>query len=102
MERVITARLVTLCSPCIWGPADGFGWLRQLLHGTRIGHWLVGAFFERIASDILSQSGLLRDERLKVLVTDEKGTLIISPVTFVQVLLLSPDKHLANPTSLLT
>ena len=84
MERVITARLVTLFSPCIWGSADGFGRLRELLHGTRVGRWLVGKLFDKIGNDILSQSGLLRDEKLKVLIPDEKGTLMTSPLALVQ------------------
>ena len=73
LERVLTPRLVSLFSPCIWGPADGFGWIRSMIHSTRMGRSLVKSFFDKLSYETLFQSGLLSDERLKPLIPDENA-----------------------------
>lgn len=47
LEHVVTTRIFTWFSPCIWGHFDGFNWIRRLLHGTRVGRWLVHNFWEQ-------------------------------------------------------
>jgi cation diffusion facilitator CzcD-associated flavoprotein CzcO len=47
LEHVVTTRFFTWFSPCVWGHYDGFGWIRNLLHGTSIGRWLVHSFWEK-------------------------------------------------------
>lgn len=47
LEHVVTTRFFTWFSPCIWGHYDGFNWIRRLLHGTRVGRWLVHNFWEQ-------------------------------------------------------
>lgn len=37
LEKLTTTRPLTWLSPCVWGDADGFGYLRNLLHGTSWG-----------------------------------------------------------------
>jgi hypothetical protein len=54
LEKLVTTRLLTWFSPCVWGDADGFGVVRRLLHGTRLGRWLVDAFWGVLASDVLA------------------------------------------------
>ena len=73
LERVITCRFVTFLSPSILGPADGFGGIRSLLHNTRLGRWVVKAFFQKLSFETLSQSGLLRDDKLKPLIPDDNA-----------------------------
>jgi len=54
IEELANTRLLTWFSPCIWGPADGYGTIRRLLHRTYIGRLLVGGFWKVIMNDVLS------------------------------------------------
>jgi cation diffusion facilitator CzcD-associated flavoprotein CzcO len=45
LERMVHVRMFTWFSPCIWGPADGYGWVRQRLHGSSLGRWIVRRFW---------------------------------------------------------
>lgn len=47
LEHVVTTRLFTWFSPCIWGEYDGFKWIRRWLHGTMFGRWLVHNYWEK-------------------------------------------------------
>ncbi|KAG8533981.1 uncharacterized protein KY384_001724 [Bacidia gigantensis] len=73
LEKLATTRFITFFSPSIWGDADGFGWIRSLLHGTRFGRWLVKGFYGKLSYETLLQSGLLKDEKLKVLIPDDNA-----------------------------
>lgn len=53
------------------GDADGFGNLRNLLHGTSWGRWFVDGLWAKMASDTLEQSGILESEATKNLVPDQ-------------------------------
>lgn len=71
LEKLTTTRPLTWLSPCVWGDADGFGYLRNLLHGTSWGRWFVDRFWAKMASDTLEQSGILKSEATKNSVPDE-------------------------------
>lgn len=71
LEKLTSTRPLTWLSPCVWGDADGFGFVRNLLHGTSWGRWFVDTFWAKIASDTLEQSGILKSEATKNLIPDQ-------------------------------
>ena len=70
LEALTTTRFFTWFSPCIWGNADGFGYVRSLLHGTRVGRWIVDKFWKKLSADTIEQAGLNKNEKLKILIPD--------------------------------
>ena len=56
LERLPGVRLLTWFSPCVWGDMDGFGMVRRLLHGTRLGRKVVRAFWSLVKSDLLRKT----------------------------------------------
>lgn len=54
LEKLVHTRLLTWMSPCIWGSADGFPGIRNLLHGTVIGRFLVDRFWGILGGDVIS------------------------------------------------
>ena len=54
LEKLVTTRLLTWFSPCIWGPADGSPTARSLLHSTRVGRAVVDTFWSVLESDVVS------------------------------------------------
>lgn len=71
LEKLTTTRPLTWLSPCVWGDADGFGFVRNLLHGTSWGRRFVDTFWAKITSDTLEQSGVLKSEATKNLIPDQ-------------------------------
>ena len=71
LEKLTTTRALTWLSPCVWGDADGFGYVRNLLHGTTWGRWVVDTFWAKIGSDTLDQSGIMKSHSTKNLVPDQ-------------------------------
>ncbi|KAB8271469.1 hypothetical protein BDV30DRAFT_240444 [Aspergillus minisclerotigenes] len=65
VETLATTRLFSLFSPCIWGNSDGFFWARWLLHQTRLGRWIVKAFWRHLGTCILEATGVNRCKDLK-------------------------------------
>ena len=57
IDKLITMRCLSWLSPCTWGEADGFGYLRHLLHGTRVGRWIVDSFWAQLGNDVLKING---------------------------------------------
>ncbi|KAI1261817.1 hypothetical protein F5Y18DRAFT_193436 [Xylariaceae sp. FL1019] len=57
MEKLANTRLITWFSPCIWGEADGYSWIRRLFHSTTLGRWFVDFFWNTMKSDIMAQNG---------------------------------------------
>ncbi|KAJ9640056.1 hypothetical protein H2199_006290 [Coniosporium tulheliwenetii] len=57
LEKLIFTRILTWMSPCIWGDADGFGWIRRLLHGNAIGSALANGFWWVLGNDVVSLNG---------------------------------------------
>lgn len=56
LEKLVTTRLLTWFSPCIWGDADGFGFVRRLLHGTWLGRKIVDGFWGVLANDVVQRN----------------------------------------------
>jgi cation diffusion facilitator CzcD-associated flavoprotein CzcO len=57
LEKLILRRALSWFSPCIWGDADGYGWIRSLLHGTLVGRWIVERFNAVLAADVVTLNG---------------------------------------------
>lgn len=57
LEPLLLIRLLTWLSPCIWGSADGYGTIRQLIHGSWLGRKLVDAFFGILGNDVSTLNG---------------------------------------------
>lgn len=53
LEKLVTTRLLTWFSPCIWGEADGYSGIRSFLHGTWLGRKIVDAFWAILADDVV-------------------------------------------------
>ncbi|THC88657.1 hypothetical protein EYZ11_011902 [Aspergillus tanneri] len=51
LEKLVTTRLITWMSPCIWGPAHSR--LRTWLHGSWLGRKIVDLFWSILAGDIV-------------------------------------------------
>lgn len=49
--------MLTWFSPCIWGEADGFSRVRNLLHGTALGRSVVNAFWQVLGTDVKQLNG---------------------------------------------
>ena len=71
LEKLTTTRLMTWFSPCVWGGADGFGYVRHLLHSTRLGRLAVNAFWGKLGSDLISQTNIAKHELTKKLMPDQ-------------------------------
>ncbi|KAH7309887.1 hypothetical protein B0I35DRAFT_398083 [Stachybotrys elegans] len=55
-EPLANTRLLTFFSPCIWGDSDGYGLIRRLIHGTRLGRWIADKIFKLMADDTWKQN----------------------------------------------
>ena len=71
LEKLTTTRLITWFSPCVWGDADGFGCVRYLLHRTRLGRWLVDTFWNKLGSDLISQTKIASHKDTRKLIPDQ-------------------------------
>lgn len=71
LEGLVMTRPLSWFGFCPWSDGDGFGWVRGLLHRTRVGRWLVGAYFEGMSASSMDQSGILSDEKTKALIPDQ-------------------------------
>ncbi|TQB77169.1 hypothetical protein MPDQ_004569 [Monascus purpureus] len=67
LEKLVTTRFLTWFSPCIWGDADGHGFIRRLLHGTWLGRKLVDAFWAVLAQDVIDANGYDKHPEVKKL-----------------------------------
>ena len=56
LEKLTSTRCLTWMSPCVWGDADGFGWIRGLLHSTSWGPKFVETFWNKLTGDLVSIS----------------------------------------------
>jgi hypothetical protein len=57
LESLILTRFLTWFSPSIWGDADGYGWIRGVLHGTWLGRKLVSGFWFVLGDDVVNLMG---------------------------------------------
>ncbi|KAL9130370.1 MAG: hypothetical protein Q9217_001428 [Psora testacea] len=71
LEGLLMNRSLSWFGACPWSDGDGFGWTRWLLHGTTVGRRLVSGYFASMLASTLDQSGILQDEKTKVLVPDQ-------------------------------
>ncbi|KNG79931.1 flavin-binding monooxygenase-like protein, partial [Aspergillus nomiae NRRL 13137] len=54
LEKLVTTRLLTWFSPCIWGDADGCSAIRNFLHGTWLGRKIVDTFWGILGNDVIT------------------------------------------------
>ncbi|KAG0157354.1 hypothetical protein PDIDSM_4539 [Penicillium digitatum] len=57
LEKLVTTRLLTWFSPCIWGEADGYTGVRSFMHGTWLGRKIVDTFWAILANDVVQLNG---------------------------------------------
>ncbi|KAJ5542762.1 hypothetical protein N7535_005186 [Penicillium sp. DV-2018c] len=67
LEKLVTTRLLTWFSPCIWGDADGFSGVRSFLHGTWLGRKIVDAFWSILGDDVVQLNGYNKHPEMKKL-----------------------------------
>ncbi|KAJ5734947.1 uncharacterized protein N7483_000072 [Penicillium malachiteum] len=67
LEKLVTTRLLTWFSPCIWGDADGYTGVRSFLHGTWLGRKIVDAFWSVLADDVVQLNGYDKHPEMKKL-----------------------------------
>ena len=74
LEKLTTTRFFTWFSPCVWGDADGFRWIRSCMHGTKVGRKVVDGFWGQLSDETLKQTGLSTgNEELKKLAPRESA-----------------------------
>ncbi|GCB21515.1 phenylacetone monooxygenase [Aspergillus awamori] len=66
-EKLLTTRLLTWFSPCIWGDADGCSGIRWFLHSTWLGRKIVNAFWAVLTNDLLTLNNYDGHEETKKL-----------------------------------
>ena len=71
LEGLLMTRALSWFGPCPWSDGDGFGWVRDFLHRTRIGMSLVRGYFANMTGESLAQSGILDSKETKKLAPDE-------------------------------
>ncbi|KAH6623576.1 hypothetical protein F5144DRAFT_595716 [Chaetomium tenue] len=54
IEKLANIRALTWFSPCIWGNVDGYGGIRNFLHGTALGRKIVDVFWSVLGGDVLA------------------------------------------------
>jgi cation diffusion facilitator CzcD-associated flavoprotein CzcO len=72
LEHLATMRFFCWLSPCIWGDADGFGYIRSALHKTRLGRYIVHNFWENMRNDIVETNGYRKESVLEHLEPQER------------------------------
>lgn len=70
-EKLPSIRPLTWLSPNVWGAADGFGYVRSFLHGTRLGRWIVNAFWNKTGSDLIAQTHVTEHKETTKLKSDQ-------------------------------
>ncbi|CAN8106323.1 unnamed protein product [Discula destructiva] len=53
LDTIFNTRALTWFSPCPWGAEDGYSRIRNFLHGTRLGRFLVDSFWKVLQGDVL-------------------------------------------------
>lgn len=67
LDQLLLIRALTWMSPCPWGGEDGFPGVRNLLHGTVIGRWIVDTFWKVLGGEVLQRNGYDSHPELKKL-----------------------------------
>lgn len=71
LEGLLMTRSLSWFGACPWSDGDGFGWIRYLLHRTAPGRRFVRAYFESMTASTLDQSGILKNDKTKLLIPDQ-------------------------------
>ncbi|KAF2151224.1 FAD/NAD(P)-binding domain-containing protein [Myriangium duriaei CBS 260.36] len=61
-EELLHTRLLSWFSPSPWGDEDGFSRIRNFLHGTTVGRWIVRGFWHVLSSDVVQANGYDNNE----------------------------------------
>lgn len=64
LERLVHTRLVSLFSPCIWGPEDNYKWTRRFLHNTWLGRWMVRRYWSYMQNRLVRTNGYEQHEEV--------------------------------------
>lgn len=67
LEKLLSVRFLTWFSPCIFGGLDGWGWVRNFLHGTSVGRFFVDTFWKNLGGEVIDVNGYASDPELKKL-----------------------------------
>ena len=70
LEGLLMLRPLSWFGMAPWSTGDGFGWVRWLLHETKMGRKMVEGFFANMSAGGPIQSGLLDNEKTKILEPD--------------------------------
>ncbi|KAF4917911.1 FAD-dependent monooxygenase DEP4 [Colletotrichum viniferum] len=54
LDQLLNVRCMSWFSPCPWGFEDGYGGVRNFLHGTAVGRFIVDSFWKVLSGDVLS------------------------------------------------
>ncbi|KAF6809037.1 flavin-binding monooxygenase-like protein [Colletotrichum plurivorum] len=54
MDQLLNVRWMSWFSPCPWGQEDGYGGIRNFLHGTAVGRFMVDSFWSVLSGDVLA------------------------------------------------
>ena len=57
LDRLLNVRWMSWFAPCPWGAEDGFPRIRQFLHGTAVGRFLVDVFWRQLSNDVVTANG---------------------------------------------
>lgn len=67
LEKLLSVRFLTWFSPCPFGGVDGWQWVRNLLHGTIVGRFLVNKFWASLGGEVIDVNGYKRHTELQKL-----------------------------------
>ena len=67
IEDLLMRRSLAWFGAAPWSDGDGFSWIRWFLHSTRLGNSLVKGFFRGMSDQGIQKSGILDDEKTRVL-----------------------------------
>ncbi|KDN68582.1 putative cofactor FMO1 FAD enzyme [Colletotrichum sublineola] len=66
-ERLVTRRICSFMSPCVFPDLSGLAWVRRFLHESAVGRVLTRAFWTLIRHDTINDCGYQTHEKTKVL-----------------------------------
>lgn len=67
LEKLLSVRFLTWFSPCPFGGVDGWQWVRNFLHGTSVGRFLVDKFWASLGGEVIDVNGYASHPELKKL-----------------------------------
>lgn len=67
LEKLLSVRFLTWFSPCPFGGVDGWQYVRNMLHGTAIGRFLVDKFWASLGGEVIDVNGYKKHSELQKL-----------------------------------